>query len=509
MQGSGKSSASIWTAFDSHTTSNVRKIKGAVWIAWTRIANVDNFATVGTSLVGGTDIIQGVGENAINNADSFQYFDESDRVIRIEYERNLIEPLGGMHLAMADVVLDNTDLRFTPSVNSTIGTAIRPNRPLKLFVGFHVQGQDKLIAIMEGLTLQPREDKINRTITISGYDYLQFLNTFPLESVIYTNQRSDQIIANILSDAGIGDSAYQLDTGINTVGFAWFEKGQTAGERIRKICEAEEGIFYQDETGKLRFENRDKYSVAPFNASIWTIEPDDILEWLGSENSQIINRAIVKGKPRSAKAETEIWRDGIEEQVAGGGGTLTIFASFEDPVTGITAPDANTDYTAFTATAGGGSDITADISIVVTTFTKSAKLVITNNNASAAFINLLKLRGTPATVDYTIKEVFQDTNSKDDYNEQQVEIDNEFIDSAAFAANMAQDIVRRHKNPNDVIRLRVAGIPQIQLRDQMRVKDQDTGNYTNYRLIGIQGTLEPGSFTQILRLRKITSNESL
>lgn len=509
MQGSGISSESIWTAFDSHTTANVRQVKGAVWLAWTRVSSTDAFATIGTSTIGGTDIIQGLGENAINNADSFDYFDETDRVIRIEYERNLIEPLGGMQIAMADVVLDNTDLRFTPNVNSTIGTAMRPNRPLKIFVGFHVQGQDKLIPIIEGLTLQPKEDKMNRTVTISSYDYLQFLNQFPLESAVYQNQRSDQIIANILADAGVGDSAYELDQGLNTVGFAWFEKGQTAGERIRRICEAEEGIFYQDETGKLRFENRDKYSVTPYNTHIWTIEPDDILEWIGQDTARIINRAIVGGSPRSAKSETEIWRNGVEEQIAGSGGSLTIFASFGDPVTSITAPASTTDYRAFTAAGGGGTEITSDISIVLTSFTKSAKLVITNNNASTAYLNLLKLRGTPATVDYTIKEVFQDTNSIDDYNEQQVEITNEFIDSAAFAANMAQDIVRRHKNPSDVISIRVAGIPQLQLRDQVRVKDQDTGAYTNYRLVGIQGTLEPGSFMQILRLRKITSNEEL
>lgn len=508
MLGSGVSSAAIWTAFDSHTTANVRIPKGQVWIAWTRVSSVTNFAIVGSSIVGGMDIIQGINDSAINQADSFLYFDETDRVMRIEYERNLLEPLGGMQIAMADVVLDNTDLRFTPTINSTIGTAIRPNRPLKMFVGFHVQGQDTMIPIIEGLTLQPKEDKTNRTLTISAYDYLQFLNQFPLESAIYENQRSDQIIADILSDAGIGDSSYQLEQGLNTIGFAWFEKGQTAGERIRKLCEAEEGIFYQEESGKLRFENRDKYSKTPYNAAVWTIEADDIIEWIGQDSSHIINRAIVKGSPRSAKNEAEVWRDGVEEQIPAGG-SLTIFANFNDPVTSLTSPSSTTDYTAFSGTGGSGSNVTANVSIVLTSFTKSAKLVISNSGGAIAYVNYLRLRGIPATVDYTIQQVFQDTTSIDDYNEQQIEIDNAFIDDTNFAANMAQNIVRRHKNPSDIIKLHVQGIPQLQLRDQIRIKDQDTGDYTNYRLVGIQGTLEPGSFTQILKLRKIISNEAL
>ncbi len=478
-------------------------------VSWNRLVGAQDFAIVGTSLVGGTDIIQGTGSSAINESDAFEYFDETDRVLRLEYERRLLEPLGGTSIAMADVLLDNADLRFTPDFNSTIGTALRPNRPIKMFIGFEVQGQNKLIPIIEGLTLQPKEDKLRRTVRISAYDFMKSLNETPLESVVYINLRSDEIITNILSDSGIGASLFELDQGLNTVGFAWFEKGQTAGERIRQICEAEEAIFYQDELGILRFENRDKYTQAPYNASVFTIDPGDILEWGQGDSSEIINRVIIKGAPRSVKDESEIWRDGVEEEIAAGA-TITVWAEFEDPVSDITQPSTNTDYTAFTATGGAGTDITADISIAeIDEFAKAAKMRITNNNASKAFVNLLKLRGTPATVDYEIKEVFQDNNSITDYNENQKIIENQFIDDRAFAANMAQNIVRRHKSPNNVLKLKIRGIPQLQLRDRVRVKDQDLNTFTEYRLTGIQGVYEPGSFIQTLTLRKITSKEAL
>lgn len=507
MQGSGRSSESIWTAFDSLTTAVVRHTVGQVLIAWTRVIGSQNYAVVGSSQIGGTDVVQGTGDIALNDADQFLYFDESSRIIRIEYERNLIEPLGGLSMAICNVVLDNTDGRFTPDMNATIGTALRPNRPIKIFIGFRVQGQEKVIPIIEGLTFQPQEDKARRTVTIMGFDYLRWLVEKPQETTIYTNQRSDQIIEDILSRAGIGSSNYELDEGLNTIGFAWFDKGDTAGERIKRICEAEEAIFYQDETGKLRFENRDKYNQAPYNEAIWNIDPDDIILWEQEAASDIINRALVKGAPRSVKGESEIWRDGVEEEV-NPGETLTIWANFEDPVTSITTPVENTDFDAFTGAGGTGSDISSDIDIVATLFTKSVKLEITNNNVAKAYLPLLKIRGTPATVDYEITEIFSDSISISDFNEHQREIENPYIDDRTFARNMAQNIVRRHKDPNSVLRLTVRGIPQLQLRDQVSVTDQDLGTSKNYRVIGIQGVLENGGFIQVLRLRKVTSSES-
>jgi hypothetical protein len=508
MQGSGVSSESIWTPFNSVCTATVRPLKARVLVSWNRAVHVTAYAVIGTSIVGGVDIIQGAGEAGINEADAFLYNDETERVLRVEYERHLVEPLGGAAIAMADVVLDNTDLRFTPNYNATIGTALKPNRPLKIFIGFQVLGQEKTIPIIEGLTLQPKEDKTKRTVSISAYDFMKFLNEKPQETAIYTNQRSDQIIQDVLSRAGVGSVNYALDQGLNTVGFAWFEKGDTAGERIRKIVEAEEGVFYQDEAGILRFETRDKYSQAPYNTHCWTIEPDDILEWEQLLNSEIINRVIVQGAPRSVKGEAEVWRDGKEEEVEASQ-TLTIWADFEDPVSSLTTPVANTDYKAYTGAGGTGSDITADVSINLTSFTKTAMLEITNNNAAKAYIYLLKLRGTPATVDYEIKEVYEDGDSVEEFNEHQKEIKNEFIDNEIFARSMAQNIVLRHKDPVGILRIKVRGVPQLQLRDQVRIKDNDLGTYSNYRIIGIQGVYEPGSFIQTLELREITENEAL
>ena len=60
------------------------------------------------------------------------------------------------------------------------------------------------------------------------------------------------------------------------------------------------------------------------------------------------------------------------------------------------------------------------------------------------------------------------------------EIENPFIDKRVFANNMAQNIVRRHKGSTSIIRLKIRGIPQLQLRDRVKVKDQDLNTYTEW-----------------------------
>lgn len=44
----------------------------------------------------------------------YRYFDESDYVLDIDYEREFNTPLAGVSKSLADVRLDNTSGRFSP-----------------------------------------------------------------------------------------------------------------------------------------------------------------------------------------------------------------------------------------------------------------------------------------------------------------------------------------------------------------------------------------------------------
>ena len=110
MQGSGQSSLSIWTAYDTHSTASVRNPSHDLKVAWQRVKDTSlAFATVDTSLVGSSDIIQGQ-FTTITDPDKFEYYDEEERVVDMSFERVVEEPLGGLSYALGDVTFDNTTI---------------------------------------------------------------------------------------------------------------------------------------------------------------------------------------------------------------------------------------------------------------------------------------------------------------------------------------------------------------------------------------------------------------
>ena len=506
MQGRTESSLSIWTAFNNLTTASSRPVRWTLNISWTRVQGNVSYATVGTSLVGGIDIIQG-NTDVVTSPDNFTYFDETDRLIKLDYDRILIEPLGGISSTIMDCELNNFDGRFTPQSNGTIGTAILPNRPLTAHIGFFMEGIKKTVPIFKGLTEMPEESKASGKIKIHAVDFVKFLQTATLDGKTYVDNRTDAIISDILITAGFASDQFVTETGLNTVGYAYFNKDQSAFDRIKLLCEAEEGLFYQDENGVLRFETRRHFIAPPHNTSVWDINSDDIIQWEERQRQKIYNHVIVKSLPREVQATAVIWTSGSEVRVKANE-TKDVWARLDDPATELTTLATPTDYTAFTGTAGGGSDISGDQSIVQSLLGTDVKLSITNNNASDAFFNLLQIRGKAATVVGDFTEEATDTVSINKFDIHELSLENDFIQDESFAAYMAQSLVDKYGQPGRVLRLLVQGIPQIQLRDRVKVTDIVTNVIKEYRVMRIQGMLEGGGFLQYLTIREITSFES-
>ncbi|GAH47234.1 unnamed protein product, partial [marine sediment metagenome] len=110
--------SAIATADRGVFTASVRHPKYVLRIAWNR--SVDEtiaFATIDTSTVGGKHILQGT-QTRLTKPDTFNYTDETGKVLKIETERILEEPLGGIAYAQTDFTLDNNDSRFTPNISA-------------------------------------------------------------------------------------------------------------------------------------------------------------------------------------------------------------------------------------------------------------------------------------------------------------------------------------------------------------------------------------------------------
>lgn len=497
---------STQTAFDTMSTAGVRYPAHQFLVAWKRNLGADAFGIVGTSTLNNC-LVRGE-VSVVTPTDTFAFDDESAKVLRLEYDRRVEEPLGGLSFALMNVVLDNTDLRFTPEFNSTIGTALLPNRPLKMAIGFTLPNGKKMMNVFKGLSDMIRENKVDRSVEFGGYDYLSYLKDLQMDTAMYENYRSDQIIEQLLIDAGFGSSQYILDTGLNTIEFAWFTKDQTAGDRIKQICEAEEAHFYQDENGILRFENRRHYSISPYSTIQKAIHSGDIIDWQVINDVGVVNSVVVTANPRSvAVNNVEVWRDGIVEEVPVGG-SLEIWAQMSNPNYSYVDPVATTDFVANSASDGSGTNITTGISIALTGFAETAKLIITNTSGRKAFITMLRLRGKPATVTSQVLQKYEDNVSIERYGKKVLEVNNDFIDDNSFAYYLARTIVNKYKDPLKRVRILIRGMPQLQLKDKVNVYDRDLNTYKAYRVMGIQGVYNLGEFLQYVTLREVTTGEA-
>lgn len=503
---------SVTTPFATTASAASNRPAGSIWISWLRKQNsTTSFATVGDSLVDGFDIVQGE-FTAITPADLFDYFEEHERLLSLKLTKELIEPLGGISYSYATINLLNHDNRFTPNFNSTIGTALLPKRPIKINLGYFVGVLRKVLPQFKGVsTSSPQQDKLRGTVTVKAFDFLSFLDEFKMETAIYTDKTTDYLIEQILISAGFNAAQYELDEGLNTVGFAWFEKGSMAGYEIRKLCEAEGGYFYQDENGKLIFRNRRAFIETEFLTTRHTIDKGDILDWQDDPSAPLYNRCTVLAEPREIQSSTEIYAHAFTEEIRQGE-TIEPWASFEDPVTEITTPAAITDYTANSASDGSGTDMTSDISIILNEVSaKTAKISITNNGSQKAYLTSLRLRGTAAVKipEGGIEQIYQDDDSITKYGEvKELVVRNNYIDSESFAYYYARAVVRKYNENLKRVRVKIPAQPQLQLLDKVELNDAYTDDSTFYRILGIETELNGPSFTQWLTLREIGSNES-
>lgn len=451
------------------------------FISWLKNEASDtNYAQVGVSQIGGNDIIKG-DNSVLVNAELFDYVDESSHVLRYDYERSIQEPRGGVSYALGDVLLSNITRRFTPDFNATIGTALESRRPIKMLVGFETNGGGvRSVQTLVGLTEdRPKANYANRTVDLQVYDYITYLNNQTVSAAIYENKRMDEIVEEILADLGFGSSQYVLDQGINTIEFAWFDKNKSAGQRIRELCEAEEATFYQDENGILRLENRNHVSTAPHNQVQHTIDPNDIMYYEGASSTQIINRAIVRAKPRKIDSSySEVWSNSVVEEVPAGE-TITIWATFYDeqagrdilPIKDIAAPVANTDFTANSQDDGGGSDLSGDVSITITNFVESAKIEIENTGGSTVYLTSLRLLGKAARVKQAIEIVREDAVSIGKFEPKEYVVENNLIQDPAVAEAIADNLVAKYSNPMGRVDVKIPAIPHLQLKDLLKVSN--------------------------------------
>lgn len=501
-----QSVASGWTAEE---RDPVRKIVQNTQISWKKYSTLSNRTfTIGVSAIGGNDVI-GANPGAIGSPSNYKYFDESAYVMGLSWERGLNMPVGGLTKALAEIEIDNTSGRFLPRYmggNSELYTAILPRRPVLINAGFNY-GTDQVIPQFAGvLTKSPAVDINDKRVSLQAGDYIDyFQNKYLDKEVMFTSQRTDQVMATLLQGTlGMSTAQYDLDYGINLIPFGLFEKGTRMGDIFNELAEAENGHFYQDETGIFKFRNRQWGDSSPYNQIQRIVLTSQVIEAEAPNDDHIINVVEINSKVyQKQPLQTVFTLPTLNPIAVPGNATTESFFEFQSPVLALTDPTsggADSYFIANLSSDGSGTDATSSIQVRnLGTFAKSVKYRFTNTSPSTVYITQLVLAGRAAINPRDIYVRVQDDSSVTAYQPQPLRIENDYIQNEDWANTYAQMVLNDFSEPENLQKIIIRAIPELQLYDLISWQ----GRY--WRIFNIRSQLDPSiGFVQELTLLQRT-----
>lgn len=496
---------SVTDAFSVEETDSVRKIAQSTQFAWKKEYNSSiRIFTIGVSTIGGSDTINSSG-GVNSDWNRYIYTDESDYVTRLSWERELNIPIGGLVKGLADIEVDNTSGRFNPDYlggSSAIFTAVGlPRRPFIINAGFNYDGIDNTIPQFVGLTTKPPKINYrNKTVQFQGEDFMGFLqNQYVDDAVMFTGQRTDQVLTTMMETLGFTTSQYDFDYGVNVIGFGQWEVGDKFGDIADKMVKAENGHLYQDETGIVRFDNRQKWSMFPYFNVQRVISTSQVISAETPNQDHLINVVEIKAKPRAKQPEQLVWKLPVPIELAATSDT-EYFVNFDDPMLEVITPATPTNYVANTESDGTGTDVSASVTITtLNAFARAAKLVFTNTTSAVAYVTTLNIYGRPAKIAQDIYYRGVDASSRTAYEEQIYLINNDYIQDTTWAQSLSTIMLRDYSTPGGLQRISVRAIPELQFGDLISWQ----GRY--WRVYGIKSQIDPGvGFVQELDILQST-----
>lgn len=459
--------------FQQFAKNSIRPLAWQFRASWDKAFDPDvTFFTLDQSILDGADVLAPSDSDVAQEWDKYLYLDYTDRIINMEWQREEQVPYS-VTLAIADIVLNNYDGYFTRGSTSPIDNYLLPRRPIRLLSGF----KNESIPQFVGLTTNvPSVNTGGRTASIHAQDFLSFLFNRPLDqTVVFEDKNTAEILEELFTIFGLIPGQYNLEMAFNTVKFAFFEKGSKFGDIAKQLMQAELGTLYMDELGVIQFKNRYRASTMP----IYDFNETNIVDYSISEESSIINVVEVKSKVREVQPTQAVFTLSSPVFLPGAMST-EIFFSFEDPVVSL---ETISGYLAFANQDGTGTDLTTSISVVDTDlFSTSVKVTFANSGANA-YLTQLILYGDPAKV---VKDIYlrvQDDNSVEEFEEQPILIENDFIQDTDGANSIALSLLNYYKDYSNTIEMEVIVNPALQIGDNIQVDiDSISSVYTISKL---------------------------
>lgn len=475
--------------------------------------------TLDVSQLDGTDILATNEDDPIQSWDAYEWDNVRPDVIGLTWERSINFPYN-VQSAICDLMLNNISRKYTyGNASSPYYPNVLPKRPMRTFAGFMVNNTPEVIPVFVGMTESTPKysGKNDTTATFTALDFLSEIGNMSLTStIVLRNATTDEVIAEILDQFGLDPVMYDLDRGQNVIPFAYFKKGQNAGNALQMLVQAENGSLWLNEQGVIRFQIRD---AIPPSGYVDTLTNSDIVEIKPSYEDGIVNRVKVHSEIRQVQPFQSMFSVNNSNAYSSpanedsyrciASDTTTIWIQFENPAwSAALNPILNGANTSsnFTALDLSGNSVVSGVTAVGTLFGENMKLEVTNTNPFPISISWLEIWGEPAKVVDTIDYDAYDTDSIEKFGEQILDVrDNNYFTSYESVDSFAEDVLAKRAGYSPILKAKVKGNPALQLSDIIRLSGTDyDGRWT---VVGIKSAITKESgFSCDLTLERVAES---
>lgn len=502
----------VSAAFETAAAAPYKELGASALVAWEKTINPSvAFFTIGTSTIGGPDIIKGAG-GSVTFFDKYQYDNESARLKEYKISRKMSNKPWGVIMASAEITLMNGDNRFTPKYDATIGNYILPDRPVKLGVGLN----GEYINLFTGYTELPRSSVSSRDTKIQAWDALSYLSNKKSDLQTFVDVKADQIIIDLLEEQGFSAGQYNIETSLQRpIGYLMVQD-RIVTDIFKELCEAEGALMFVDENGIIQFWNR--LHLNSNSTSRWTFDYGNLtnLDW---DTTPIINNAIVLAQPFKQVAFNKLWESGQAYTIPPSG-SLDIFADFKDdlgsyPAISVVEPvnissAVSSSWQSNYNEDGSGNDAAAVTSLSSSyLFGERYRMTFANSSKQNVYLTKINVYGTPAKIQVVDSKEQIDAASIDAYGlnpdngGEVVEIKNNLVQDAATANALAYIYVKLFSEPLQRLKGSAFAAPHLQLGDFVTVTEETTNQTLSMVIVGNSITVgQNGKLQQDLDLEQ-------
>lgn len=381
------------------------------------------------------------------------FTDVTSDCLRMTWNRELSTHERSFATGIAQFVMQNEQKGWTPSNSAgPYYPNLKPNRAIRIKATHSSSTYNLFTGRIDSIKVDPAFG--NRTAYIRASDRIGILKNRDIDQGFNLNYNVGSLVTDVLSALGVSSADRTIDTLTDTLTFAWFADRAGVGV-IDDIIEFGNYKGYVDGGGKINVKNR--------NFNIEGVAVGSLNEFMSLDHTldkeSVFNVIRVVGEsPRKAATSvgTIAWL--TETLSVPASGHASFWLDYVDPVTleqrtpanSVAFPVSSTDYLMNTQSDGGGSDLTATMSVNGALFGTTCVFSLFNGDGNVAYITKFQVRGFSIQAQPNTAFQIEVNSSITDYDRREFTLTSPLIDNMAYAEDYATFLSNQKKDPSDV-----------------------------------------------------------